>query len=482
MREFRVDLSAHPRPFPHYWEECVGSGHATLALREDWRRQLKKCRDELGFKRVRFHGLLNDDMGVWTGDEACPYSFFNVDAIFDFLLEIGMKPFVELSFMPEGLASGKETIFHYRANVTPPRDYEAWRRLIGELARHLLERYGLDEVRRWPFEVWNEPNLPCFWTGGREEYFRLYRTTAEALKEVEAGIPVGGPATAKNKWIPEFIAYREETGTPLDFISTHHYPTDVALGHGLDMEAAMAASKRGILTEMATKARREAGKYPLYYTEWSSSPSSRDPYHDDPYAAAFIIKTVADNQGLVDLYSYWTFSDIFEEVYFPSLPFHGGFGLLNLHGIPKPAYHAFRLLHLLGEERLSVTAEGGEETVECLATTGRRGLAVVVYNHQIPRAPIRGETVRLRVRHQLRGTHVQLVRIDEEHGNPKRLWQELGSPVYLKPDMVERLCLESAPRPEHIPWEWEEGEARLAFTVPPHGVVGIFDPEAWIGG
>ena len=471
LLEFRIDLSDRTAAFPHYWEECVGSGHALLALREDWRRQLKRCREELGFKRVRFHGLLNDDMSVWTNDEACPYSFFNVDSIVDSLLELGMEPFIELSFMPEGLASGSQTIFHYRGNVTPPRDYRAWGDLIRALARHLVDRYGVEKVRRWPFEVWNEPNLACFWAGSRDEYFRLYRAAAEAIKSVDGAIPVGGPATARNGWIPEFIAYAETAGAPLDFVSTHHYPTDAALGHGLDMEEAMASSRRGILKEMAAKARREAGSYPLYYTEWSSSPSSRDAYHDDPYAAAFILKTVADNHGLV-------------EVYFPSLPFHGGFGLLNLHGIPKPAYHAFRLLHLLGEERLPVTvAEEGEGgTVECLATLGREGLAAAVYNHQIPRAPIREETVRLRVRGKPPRALAQIVRIDSEHGHPKAIWREMGSPAYLRPETVERLCAESALRPEYLRWEWTEGEAVLEFVVPPHGVVGVFDCETWPGG
>ena len=158
--------------FPHYWEECVGSCRAYTALREDYRKQLIKAHEELGFKYVRFHGLFNDDMSVClekpSYDPAVPgeiiYNFVNIDNIFDFLLSIGMKPFVEIGFMPECLASGKETAFHYKGNITPPADYSKWNNLIRAFIEHLGERYGIEEIRSWFFEVWNEPNLSFFWS------------------------------------------------------------------------------------------------------------------------------------------------------------------------------------------------------------------------------------------------------------------------------------------------------------------------------
>ncbi len=230
-----------------YWTKCVGSCHAATALREDWRRQLKRCREELGFEYVRFHGLLDDDMSVCLrGDRgALDYSFFNVDSIVDFLLEIGMKPFIELSFMPSALASGAKTVFHYRGNITPPKSYDEWGDLIGALAGHLVRRYGVGEVRRWFFEVWNEPNLDIFWSGTQQEYFRLYQSAARAIKKVDGSLAVGGPATAIDAWIPELREFCEKQGVPLDFISTHHYPTDASYGLGLDMEDQMARSERG---------------------------------------------------------------------------------------------------------------------------------------------------------------------------------------------------------------------------------------------
>src|SRR5580698_8075251 len=222
---FRCNLAGAATSLPHFWEHTVGSDHALMALRADWQQQLRRARDELGFRHVRFHGLFDDDVGtVVRNNDVLLYSFFNVDQIMDFLLSIGMKPFVELGFMPEALASGDKTVFHYRGNITPPADYDAWATLVGKLVAHWVERYGLPEVRSWFFEVWNEPNLHFFWSGSQSDYFTLYRHSAQAIKAIDAGLRVGGPATAVNAWIPEFLEFCAQGAVPVDFISTHHYP------------------------------------------------------------------------------------------------------------------------------------------------------------------------------------------------------------------------------------------------------------------
>jgi len=458
---FTIDLTTKTTPFPHYWEKCVGSGHALLALREDWRQHLKKCHDELGFQYVRFHGLLNDDMSVYKKGKTGPvYSFFNVDSIFDFLQRIGMKPFVELSFMPRDMASGEQTIFHYRGNVTPPKDYNEWAELIRRLTRHLVDRYGVEEVRSWFFEVWNEPNLKGFWSGTQEEYFSLYKHTAAAIKEVDLQIKVGGPSTAANSWIPEMLEYCRENNVPLDFISTHHYPTDV---RNFD---------RNTLHKMTIKAREEAGDLPLCYTEWNNSPSSRDHLHDEPYAAAFVVKTIVDNQGLVDIYSFWTFSDIFEEAGFPSKPFHGGFGLLNLHGVPKPTYRAFQLLHRTGSERVPVVSNS-ISTVEVLATKGKDKLLILIYNHDVPLAPIKEETIRIRVMGARSGAPATIERIDEDSANPKRRWVEMGSPEYLDEKMIDELLKSSEMPKKPLKYASHGGDISFNLTIPPHGVAAV---------
>jgi xylan 1,4-beta-xylosidase len=365
---FHCDVSAQPEHLTHFWEHTVGSDHAPIALRADWRAQLQRAHDELGVRHVRFHGILSDEMGTLVCERnKLLYSFFNADDILDFLLSIRMRPFVELSFMPTTLASGATTVFRYRGNVTPPRDYRQWARLITRLLTHWVARYGVREVRRWFFEVWNEPNLPAFWTGTQAEYFTLYRYTARAIKAVDSRLKVGGPATAANAWLTDFLDYCRRHRVPADFVSTHHYPTDAFGSPGDDTRTQLSKSRRSVLRDEAEAAHAEARGTPLYYTEWSSSSNPRDPLHDEPYAAAFAIKTVLEARGLVRGYSWWTFSDIFEENYFPAVPFQGGFGLLTFQGIAKPVYRAFELLHRLGTSLLPVDGSHRTEFVWVVA-------------------------------------------------------------------------------------------------------------------
>ncbi len=469
---FRCRFDAPVTPLPHPWEHTVGSCHAPLALRADWQAQLRRCREELGFRHVRFHGLLCDDVGTLVRHHGrLVYSFFNADRIVDFLLSIGMRPFVELSFMPVVLASGPETVFSYHANVTPPADPRAWAELIGRLAEHWVERYGRDEVRRWPFEVWNEPNLRAFWAGTQADYFELYRHTVTALKAVDAAIPVGGPSTAANAWVEEFLDFCAREGLPADFVSTHHYPNDPLWSEKQDTESELAGGRRGILAEWTRAAQRQARGKPLYYTEWNASSNPRYPRQDEPYAAAFVVKTVLEAAGLVDCYSYWTFSDLFEEGYFPSVPFHGGFGLLNLHGIPKPTYRAFELLYRLGEEQLPV--EGVHETVDAWAVRRGDSLMVLLTNHALPRQPIETRRVRVELEGAPEPRAAWVERIDERHANAKASWQELGEPEY--PDNATLARLEEASRlvREPQPWSRDGSTLRLDLDLPPHAVAAV---------
>jgi xylan 1,4-beta-xylosidase len=470
--DFHCSWSEPGTPLPHFWEHTVGSCHAPLALRADWQAHLRRCRDELGFRRVRFHGLLCDNMSTlvcYKGLRLC--SFFNADRIVDFLLGIGVQPFVELSFMPTELASGTKAVFHYKGNITPPRDCREWGDLVGKLARHWVERYGAAEVRQWFFEAWNEPNLMAFWDGSRADYFELYRHTARALKAVDPDIPVGGPATAKEEWVEEFQDFCDRERLPTDFVSTHHYPNDVLWYEDQDTETQLANSRRGILREWTQKTRQRVRGRPLFYTEWNCSSNPRFPPQDEPYAAAFIVKTVLEAAGLVECYSFWTFTDIFEENYFPSMPFHGGFGLLNLHGVPKPAYRAFELLHRAGDQLLPM--RGRHATVDAWVTRRPGGALLLATNHALPRHPIAEERVRLRLAGAPGPRTAFVERIDAEHANAKRAWREMGEPEYLNGRQVQRL--EDASRLVREPLEWkQQGQVvELEVTLPPQAVAGI---------
>src|SRR5262245_2479791 len=480
---FHCDLVSKPTRLPHVWEHCVGSDHAPVALRRDWQAQIARCHEDLGFSYVRFNGLLSDDVGTLVRkDGKLLTSFFNADRIFDDLLEMGMRPFVELSFMPEALASGRKTVFHYRANVTPPKDYKAWARFIGNFVGHLVDRYGKAEVSRWYFEVWNEPNLKSFWTGTQADYFRLYRDTAEAIKNVDASLCLGGPATAKSEWIEEFVAFCERRDVPANFISTHHYPTDDYGDDEESTEIKLSRSQRGIMREMAQDTRRRAGGRPVYYTEWNSSSDARDPLHDESYAAAFAVTTLLQVKDLVQSYSFWTFSDIFEEHALPSAPFHGGFGLMNLHGVPKPVYRAFQLLREIGTEQLLV--DGLHETVDCAVIRSDRAtprasggggasFTVLLSNHATPGHSIETERIALRIDHAPEPLRASVTRIDAEHVNPKRAWEEMGRPEYLTSKEVEKLQDASSLAEERQTWTCDGGTIRLETTLPPHGVAAL---------
>ncbi|HUY31150.1 MAG TPA: glycosyl hydrolase [Pirellulales bacterium] len=476
---FRCNLAETTGPLPHFWEHTVGSCHAAMALRADWQAQLRRCHAELGFRHVRFHAVLSDDMGTLMDERnRLLYSFFNADQIWDYLLSIGMKPFVELSFMPTALASGDTTVFHYRSNVTPPKDFKQWAKLIHKLVAHWVERYGVEEVRTWFFEVWNEPNLKAFWPSTQANYFKLYRYTVQAIKEIDDRLQVGGPATAKDEWITEFLDFCEKHHLPADFVSTHHYPTDALGAVGDDTLTQLAHSERGILREWAQKTHCQSRGRPLYYTEWNVSSNPRDPLHDEPYTAAVVVKTMMEANGLVEGYSFWAFSDIFAENYFPSEPFQGGFGLLTLHGVAKPSYRAFELLHHLGAEQCLV--DGSHETVDAWVVRRPSGATVLLDNSALPRHPIDTERIHVQLTGAAPPRNVYVERIDEDHANAKRRWLEIGKPEFPTAAEVEQLRAASQMVREQQPWKYEDGAVQLELALPPQAIAAVtleFAPE-----
>ncbi len=466
---FTADLSSATKPLRQPWQWCVGSGHATLALRADWQAQLAQAKRDLGFRHVRFHGILDDDMGtlVMQSDELL-YSFFNTDRIFDFLLSIEVRPVVELSFMPRALSSGNDIVFHYQGNITPPRDLAQWAELVRRLASHWVARYGIDEVATWPFEVWNEPNLKFFWTGDQAAYLALYDSTAAALKWVDARLQVGGPATAANAWLDAFTGHCAKVKSPFDFISTHYYATDAFGQVDSDTATQLEHAPRDIMRTKALEARAAAGNAPLYYTEWNISSNPRDPQHDSSFAAALAVRTILDVDDIVDGYSWWTFTDIFEENYFPSVPFHGGFGLMNLYGVPKPIYRGLEMVRALGDRQLPV--DGAHPTVD-VWVSGAASTALVV-NQAMPRHPVDSVSIAVALSHdgtrRLRAATVE--RVDEDHANPARAWMAMGSPTDLKPDDVQTLMAASRVASETVACTSGPSTSGFELIVAPQSV------------
>lgn len=473
----KFEINNRKTDFPHYWEICVGSCHAYTALRADYRQQLKEVHDELGFKYVRFHGLFDDDMSVcienfdFSGKSlGITYNFVNIDNVIDFLLSIDMKPFLELGFMPSCLASGDGRVFAYGGNNSMPKSDKAWEELISRFVEHIIDRYGKTEVESWFFEVWNEPNLPLFFSGTQEDYFHLYQITTETAKKIDQNLKFGGPSTSFNSWIPEMVEFCESNNIPLDFLSTHHYPTDDPLWQsGLDIDEFFKKTggketvyHRGILKEMTSRTKKQAQGYPLYYTEWNVSAMLGDKIHDEPYAAAMVAKTLADNDGLVDGYSFWTFSDIFEEQSQKPGVFHGGFGLQTVDGIEKPVYRIFEIFHELGSKRIEV--QGNDQgTAEVLAVQKDHDLQILAYNHNVPSEEIKTEEIEVDLEAN-KSFEAKIERIDENHANPIKKWNEMGKPVYIKQPEIAELRKSSELKDEKL----NINDGKLSLEMPPH--------------
>jgi len=358
MRKISADINRVKGPHSKMFKECVGCGRAYEGLVAENQRHMSIVKNECGFKYLRFHGLFHDDMAVYSVDEkgTVTYNWQYIDLLFDYMLSINIRPFVEIGFMPSKLGSGDQTIFWWRGNVTPPSSYEEWEKLVYEFVMHLGQRYGAEEVKQWYFEVWNEPNLEGFWTGGKEEYFKLYESTAKAVKKVSADYKVGGPSTAGIGWINEFIDFCKENNVPVDFISTHTYGVGTQLDeYGVEQLYLDKDPDAVIRDVKQVYSWVKASPFPeceIHFTEWSTSCSPRDNIHDSYHSAPYILSKLKRCEGFVDSMSYWVYSDIFEEPGPPNAHFHGGFGLLNVQGLRKPSFFAYKFLNKLGDTEL----------------------------------------------------------------------------------------------------------------------------------
>jgi xylan 1,4-beta-xylosidase len=360
QRVIKVDYNKPKGNLNTMFKECIGAGRANEGLRADWQQQLALVKKECGFKYIRMHGLLTDDMAVYREDRNGnpEYNYQYVDVLYDYILSIGMKPFVELGFMPSALASGSQTIFWWRGNVTPPKDYQKWEDLIRNLTAHFTERYGVEEVKTWYFEVWNEPNLKDgFWTGTQDDYFKLYQYAVQGIKAVNKDYKVGGPATAGAAWVPEMIQFCEKNNLPIDFVSTHTYGVKQGyLDEYGNSGTILSSDKWGVSGDVLNSRKQISTStkpgLELHYTEWSASYTPADPIHDSYHEAAYILEKLKQVGDATNSMSYWVFTDIFEEAGPRFTPFHGGFGLLNYQGIKKPAFYSYALLNKLGEVEL----------------------------------------------------------------------------------------------------------------------------------
>ncbi|MEV5407508.1 glycosyl hydrolase [Thermopolyspora sp. NPDC052614] len=418
-----VDAARITRPLPRPWRPMIGSEHLSHLLSadltggrrigEELTEALRIVRDELGVRTVRAHAILCDDLGVYR--EGRPYDFSGIDRVYDKVLDLGLRPVVELSFMPHDLAADPaKTVFAYNAIISPPKDWDRWGDLVGSLAAHLVDRYGLAEVRdHWSFEVWNEPNLEVFWSGTPQEYLRLYDVSARAIKQVDPGLRVGGPSSAAAGWVQELLAADPPA---VDFVSTHTYGSPP-----LDLRPLLARHGR-------------AGT-PIWWTEWGVTPVHFNEVSDAVFAAVFLARGMRSAAGRVEALSYWVASDHFEELGRPRALLHGGFGLLTVGNLRKPRFHVLALLERLGEHELAcdVSGDGAGGLVEAWAARDDDGrVTVAVWNGTLDQSKASGEPlldrhVTVRLTGLADGPHLlRHLRVDQDHSNIAAVWGLLG--------------------------------------------------------
>lgn len=512
--KFTITSDVKKSPFCPHWKFCVGSGHAPLVLRTDYVRLLRQVHEELDIRYVRFHGIFNDDMNVVNRlsdirpgkgcDRLEEWNYHKIGLAFDNVLDCGMKPFVELSFMPRHLAAGDaQCMFFYHGNISMPKDDEQWAGFIRSFLQFLIHRYGIEEVRTWYFEVWNEPDLPIFFSGSKADYYHLYDITAKAVKSVDSRLRVGGPATSGSRWVESFLHFCREHESPVDFISTHQYAGDPIGGVDgtADLESEyppfphVMPDYEELLREVAAQdllgglrklmpdrselevlpnngfrtnariVRKQAGNLPVIYTEWNENAIFSAESNDTRKVAAYDLKAALDTEGTIDASSVWCFCDIFEEFHHFPQEFHGGFGMLTSNGIPKPVYYMFRLLAGVGDYRLDLGAEATDGEIGVAAFEKGDTKQIFLFRQKMTNWACEPETMILELETDRAPQRVTVRKIDELHGNPYRLWREMGCPQDLTREEVTRIKEQSAITAEELPWTYEAGKVVLEAAL-----------------
>jgi xylan 1,4-beta-xylosidase len=468
--EITVDVNAASHPFPHFWEQMFGSGRAVLSLRASYRQDLREVKQITDFQYVRFHAIFLDDVGVYKEDaKGNPvYNFSYVDQIYDGLLENGVKPFVEISFMPYQLASAPILqAFWYKPNVAPPKDWKKWDDLVTAFVNHLVSRYGMDEVATWYFEVWNEPNLD-FWAGNPKQstYFELYEHTARAIKQVSRRLRVGGPATAQAAWVGDFIRHCAKNHIPVDFVSTHVYANDTAK----DVFGTNENIPRSDMVCRAVKKVHEEIEHssmprePLIWSEFNASYKNEPEVTDSTYMGPWLANTIRQSDGMVDMMSYWTFSDVFEEQGVVKTPFYGGYGLMAVNNIPKPAFNVFQVLHKLGDQRIEVNSDSA-----LLTRDKDGGYVLAVWNYAPPEESGHPEHATITFEHA-NLSKATVWRVDSDHGDSYRWFKQMGEPSFPTREQIRELRAAGKLSP---PEETDVKNGQIVLDIPPHGLIVV---------
>ncbi len=436
-------------PFPHTWEGIINVDQFRWMVRGDMQEHLGIMQRELGARHVRAVGMYDDELRVLR---ASPGSFLGyepktprtnwqiVDYIMDSLQDRGLHPMFTTSFIPSALTSGPTTVFTGKSHTSPPDDWRAWARLVKESVHHAIERYGIDVVRQWYFEVWNEPNLQgWFWGGDQADFFQLWRVTHDAIKAVDPTLRVGGPSCGRAEWVDDLFHYGARHDCLPDYLVAHIYNNDSADDLALapfdgpqeDKTSKSPNSAIGVMRGVRTLVDQLGFTGELHWNEWGRSFQGVDKRRECPSEAAFIVRLLAEVSNEADAFAYWCISDIYDQVGYGREAFFGGYGLLSLQGLRKPAFHAFRLLRMLGTERVAVHGDHLDSFHHAIATLSaptQGHVLVYAYDHrEVPES----HPIAIAVELPPGARPGRLFRVDENENNVLARWRDLGAPIYL---------------------------------------------------
>jgi xylan 1,4-beta-xylosidase len=447
------------------WKKTITVGRAYDLIREDVLDHLRYVQKTIGYQYIRFHALFHDDMGVVKRrkDGSLSFQWHHVDKIYDALLEMGLRPFVELNPMPKDMASGETTMFYYKMNVTPPRLYEEWGMLVEKFTEHCIERYGLEEVQQWYFEVWNEPNLKCFWWTDNqlEEYFKLYDAAAFAIKGIDPTLRVGGPATAYAGWVKEMIEHCVDQNVPIDFVSTHVYQLDEPIDHG-SVEASPNEEGQFMIDTFKNveKIVKDSAlpDLEIHWTEWNAQTATTkadvtfmdNEAMDNLYGGSLVAFNCIELDQTCDSMAYWAASDIFEEHLISNAPFACSYGIVTQVGIPKATANAFRLMSKLRGKKLELEFETAPpHGCGVVATKELKTMHGFVYNHLfITKAAREAFSVDLNACVDTAGKYLLTVaKVKVGAGSAKETWVAMGRPQNLTP--IQEEALRNLAEPEY---------------------------------
>jgi len=431
----------------HTWAGLVNIDQFRWLVRRDVQEQLVLAEREIGAKHVRAVGMFDDEMRAigpdprqWREKDPRPRTNFQiVDYVIDSLLDRGLQPMFTTTFMPGALAAGERTVFTTRSRVDPPRDMAEWARLVRSSVMHARDRYGLDVIGGWYYEVWNEPNLRnSFFSGTQTDFFELWRATRDAIKSVDADLRVGGPSTARVEWIPEFLDWSRSHDCAPDYLIAHIYGNDGASG-ALSPFDGPQEERETRSPHFASRAIRGTRRLldklgfrgELHWNEWGRTWHPCDELRESATEAAWIVTTMAEVSQTADRFAYWCLSDIYDQVGYGAEAFCGHYGMLSLQGLRKPSYIAHQLLERLGHKQVSTSGAGLDAHHHAMVT--RDGDQVRVLVSALPDSAEAVPTP-LSVEVPLPGRPAEtprLYRVGDRENNILATWRELGAPPVL---------------------------------------------------